>query len=133
MAMVNSAAALWCVDLISRRFVRGDMRIIVLLLLMLLLTYQFHASASTQIRYSSRSGHFRRIASCDLSRAADLFGPRQLAATAAIAMLGKYYSIFLIASFVFAAICHPQRRAYFSSFAPLVSAVAGLAVLGPHF
>jgi hypothetical protein len=53
-------------------------------------------------------------------------------ATAAIAMLGKYYSIFLIGSFVFAAICHPQSRAYFGSGAPLVSVVAGLIVLGPH-
>jgi len=31
-------------------------------------------------------------------------------ATAALAMLGKYYSVFLIGSFVFAAVCHPQRR-----------------------
>ncbi|WP_410051693.1 glycosyltransferase family 39 protein, partial [Bradyrhizobium sp.] len=43
MAMTNSAAALWAVDLISCRFVRGDKRIVVLLLLMLLPTYQFQA------------------------------------------------------------------------------------------
>ena len=35
LALVNSATALWFVDLISRRFVKGDKRIIVLLLLML--------------------------------------------------------------------------------------------------
>jgi len=43
MALINSAIALWAVDLISRRFVSGDKRIVVLLLLMLLPTYQFHA------------------------------------------------------------------------------------------
>ncbi|NSM56029.1 glycosyltransferase family 39 protein, partial [Serratia marcescens] len=43
MAMVNAAVALWAVDLISRRFVRGEKRVIVLLLLMLLPVYQFHA------------------------------------------------------------------------------------------
>ena len=43
MALVNAAFALWTVDLISRRFVKGDKRVIVLLLLMLLPIYQFHA------------------------------------------------------------------------------------------
>jgi hypothetical protein len=43
MALTNSALALWAVDLISRHFVRGDKRVVVLLLLMLLPTYQFHA------------------------------------------------------------------------------------------
>ena len=132
MAMVNAAVALWCVDLISRRFVRGDKRIIVLLLLMLLPTYQFHAQ-----RFNANSV---LLAIWPLSTYCFLrsFESRRFVwasaagATAAIAMLGKYYSIFLIGSFVFAAICHPQRRAYFSSFAPFVSAAAGLAVLGPH-
>jgi 4-amino-4-deoxy-L-arabinose transferase-like glycosyltransferase len=43
LAMINSAIALWSVDLISRHFVQGDKRIVVLLLLMLLPVYQFHA------------------------------------------------------------------------------------------
>jgi hypothetical protein len=47
-------------------------------------------------------------------------------------MLGKYYSVFLIGGFVFAAICHPQRRAYFGSLAPWISTVVGFAALGPH-
>jgi 4-amino-4-deoxy-L-arabinose transferase-like glycosyltransferase len=132
MSMVNAAVALWCVDLICRRFVKGDKRIIVLLLLMLLPTYQFHAQrfnansvllpiwplATYCFLRSFESRHFVWAAAAG--------------ATAAIAMLGKYYSIFLIGSFVFAAICHPQRRAYFGSVAPLVSVVAGLVVLGPH-
>src|SRR5262249_30454329 len=53
-------------------------------------------------------------------------------ATAALAMLGKYYSVFLVGSFFLAAICHPQRRVYFSSSAPWVSSAVGFAALGPH-
>jgi len=51
-------------------------------------------------------------------------------AVAALAMLGKYYSVFLIASFIFAALCHPQRRAYFASPVPWISASVGLVALG---
>src|SRR3981189_4004685 len=43
MALVNAAFALWTVDLISRRFVKGDKRVILLLCLSLLPIYQFHA------------------------------------------------------------------------------------------
>jgi 4-amino-4-deoxy-L-arabinose transferase-like glycosyltransferase len=54
-------------------------------------------------------------------------------ATAALAMMGKYYSAFLVGGFVLAAIVHPQqRRLYFSSLAPWVSTIAGLVVLAPH-
>jgi hypothetical protein len=47
-------------------------------------------------------------------------------------MLGKYYSVFLIVSFALAAICHPQRRAYFGSRAPWLSAATGMVALAPH-
>ena len=50
----------------------------------------------------------------------------------ALAMVGKYYSIFLVASFALAALAHPARRAYFTSASPSISVVAGLAALSPH-
>jgi 4-amino-4-deoxy-L-arabinose transferase-like glycosyltransferase len=132
MALINSAIALWAVDLISRRFVKGDKRVVVLLLLMLLPTYQFHAQ-----RFNANAVLLATwpIATYCFLRS---FETRQVlwaiaaGATAALAMLGKYYSVFLIGSFVFAAICHPQRRAYFGSLAPWISTVVGLAALGPH-
>jgi 4-amino-4-deoxy-L-arabinose transferase-like glycosyltransferase len=132
MALTNSAIALWAVDLISRRFVSGDKRIIVLLLLMLLPAYQFHAQ-----RFNANAVLLATwpIATYCFLRS---FESRQVpwaiaaGATAALAMLGKYYSVFLIGGFVLAAICHPQRRAYFSSLAPWVSIVVGFAALGPH-
>jgi len=126
MALTNSAVALWAVDLISRRFVRGDKRIIVLPI------YQFHAQ-----RFNANAVLLAvwPIATYCFLRS---FETRQLGwaiaagAAAALAMLGKYYSVFLIGGFVFAAICHPQRRAYFGSLAPWVSTVVGFAALGPH-
>src|SRR3984893_6031673 len=132
LALTNAAFALWTVDLISRRFVRGDKRLIVLLLLMLLPIYQFHAQ-----RFNANAV---LLAAWPLATYCFLrsFETREIGwavaagATAALAMLGKYYSVFLIGSFVFAAICHPQRRAYFTSWAPWVSLVTLFTALLPH-
>src|SRR6516225_3104376 len=132
MALTNSAIALWIVDLISRRFVRGDKRLIVLLLLMLQPTYQFHAQ-----RFNANAV---LLALWPLATLCFLrsFETRRLGwavaagVTAALAVLGKYYSLFLIASFAVAAMLHPQRRAYFGSFAPWVSVMTGLGLLAPH-
>jgi hypothetical protein len=132
LALINSAIALWAIDLISRRFVRGDKRVIVLLLLMLppiyqLLAQRFNANTALLAVWPIATYCFLRS-----------FETRQLkwaiaaGATAALAMLAKYYSIFLIGSFVFAAICHPHRRAHFASPAPWISAAVGLVALGPH-
>ena len=132
LAMTNSAIAPWAVDLISRRFVRGDKRVVVVLLLMLLPTYQFHAQ-----RFNANTVFLTiwPLATYCFLRS---FETRQMpwaaaaGAIAALAMLGKYYSVFLIGSFIFAAVFHPQRNAYFRSCAPWVSTAVGLGVLGPH-
>jgi 4-amino-4-deoxy-L-arabinose transferase-like glycosyltransferase len=132
MALTNSAIAMWMVDLISRRFAKGDKRLIVLFLLMLQPTYQFHAQ-----RFNANAvllAVWPLATYCFLRS----FETRRLGwavaagATAALTMLGKYYSLFLIASFAFAAVLHPQRRAYYGSLAPWASVIAGLGVLGPH-
>jgi 4-amino-4-deoxy-L-arabinose transferase-like glycosyltransferase len=132
MALTNSVIALWIVDLISRRFARGDKRLVVLLLLMLLPTYQFHAqrfNANAVLLATWPLATYCFLRSFETRR----FGWAVAAGTtAALAMLGKYYSAFLIGSFVFAAILHPQRRVYFGSSAPWVSVIIGLAALGPH-
>src|SRR5882672_6864193 len=96
MALANAAIALWAVDLISRRFVKGDKRIIVLLLLMLMPVYQFHAQ-----RFNANAV---LLATWPLATYCFLrsFENREIrwaiaaGATAALAMLGKYYSVFLI-------------------------------------
>jgi len=132
LAMANAALALWAVDLISRRFVSGDKRAFVLLLAMLMPVYQFHAQ-----RFNANSV---QLAIWPLAIYCFLrsFESRRLVWAVltgifcALAMLGKYYSIFLIASLALAAICHPQRRRYLLSPAPWVSAATGFAVLAPH-
>ena len=132
LALANSALALWAVDLISRRFVSGDKRMVVLLLLMLLPIYQLHAQ-----RFNANAVLLATwpIAIYCFLRS---FETREIrwavaaGAAAALAMLGKYYSVFLLAGFVFAAICHPQRRGYFASLAPWISTLVLLAVLAPH-
>lgn len=132
LAMTNAAVALWAVDLIARRFVRGDSRAVVLLLLMLLPAYQFHAqrfNANTVLLAIWPLATYCFLRSFE-SRAASWAAAA--GAFAALAMLGKYYSVFLIGSFALAALAHPQRGAYFRSRAPWVSILSGLAVLGPH-
>lgn len=132
LAMLNSALALWAVDLISRRFVRGDARAVILLLLMLMPAYQFHAirfNANTVLLATWPLAIYCFLRSFETRRASWALAA---GAAAAVAMLGKYYSVFLIAGFGIAALLHPQRRAYFGSSAPWLSALAGLVVLGPH-
>jgi len=132
LALVNSALALWAVDLISRRFVRGDKRMIVLLLLMLLPTYQFHAQRFNANTVLLATWPFATYCFLRSFETREVKWAIAAGATAALAMLGKYYTAFLIASFLFAALCHPQRRAYFSSWAPWISTAVGLAALAPH-
>jgi 4-amino-4-deoxy-L-arabinose transferase-like glycosyltransferase len=132
LSMTNAAVALWAVDLIARRFVRGDSRAVVLLLVMLLPAYQFHAQ-----RFNANTVLLAiwPLATYCFLRAFESRAVGWAAAAgvfAALAMLGKYYSVFLIASFVLAAVAHSQRRAYFRSWAPWVSVLSGLLVLGPH-
>lgn len=132
MSMANAGLALFCVDLVARQFVTGHKRILVLLLLMLTPAYQFHAQ-----RFNANSvllAVWPLATYCFLRAFETRTALWALAAgcTTALAMVGKYYSIFLVASFAFAALAHPARRAYFSSASPWISAVTGLAVLSPH-
>jgi 4-amino-4-deoxy-L-arabinose transferase-like glycosyltransferase len=132
MAMTNAALALWFVDLIARRFTNGHKRLIVLLLLMLTPAYQFHAQ-----RFNANAVLLAvwPLATYCFLRAFETRTPFWAIAaglTAALAMLGKYYSIFLVVSFALSAMIHPARRAYFTSASPWISAFVGLLALFPH-
>lgn len=132
LAMTNSAIGLWAVDLTARRFVRADKRLIVLLLLMIMPIYQLHAQ-----RFNANAVLLSTwpLATCCFLRS---FETRRAGwaiaagAAAALAMLGKYYSIFLVGSFAVAALLHPERRTYFTSLAPWIAVSTGLAALAPH-
>jgi hypothetical protein len=132
LALTNSAVGLWFIDRIARQFVRGDKRLIVLLLLMLMPIYQLHAQ-----RFNANAVLLSTwpLATFCFLRAFETRAVSWALATgttAALAMLGKYYSIFLIGSFALAAICHPERRAYLTSPAPWIAAATGLLALLPH-
>ena len=132
MAMVNAGLALVFVDMVARQFVTGHKRVLVLLLLMLTPAYQFHAQ-----RFNANAVLLATwpLATWCFLRAFETRAPLWAVAagcTTALAMVGKYYSIFLVASFAFAALAHPARRAYFSSASPWISVATGLAVLSPH-
>ncbi len=132
LATVNAAVALFAVDLIARRYVAPDRRLLVLLLLLLTPFYQFHSQ-----RFSPNALLLSTwpIAAYCFLRA---FESRRIGwsllagATAALAMLGKYYSVYLIAGFVAAALLHPRRGDYLRSPSPWLSILAGFLVLAPH-
>src|SRR5262245_63297756 len=132
LAMVNAAVALFAIDRIARRYLSGDKRLLVLLLLLLTPFYQFQAQrfASNQTLISTWP-----IATYCFLRS---FETRSLAwsaaagAAAALAMLGKYYSILLVVAFVAAALIHPKRWDYLRSPAPWIAVMVGLIVLAPH-
>jgi 4-amino-4-deoxy-L-arabinose transferase-like glycosyltransferase len=132
LAAVNAAVGLFAVDLIARRYVAGDRRVLVLLLLLLTPFYQFHSQKfnANAILLSTWP-----IATYCFLRA---FESRRIGwavaagVTAALAMLGKYYSAYLIAGFIVAALCHPRRGDYLRSPSPWVSILSGFAVLAPH-
>jgi hypothetical protein len=132
LAMTNAALALWCVDLIARRFVRGDKRAIVLLLLMVLPVYQFHAERFNANAVLLPTWPLATYCFLRSFETLDMRWAIAAGASAALAMLGKYFSVFLLGGFALAAICHPQLRAYFTSSAPYVSVVTGLVALTPH-
>ena len=132
LAMVNAGLALLAVDLIARRFVRGDKRAVLLLLLLLTPIYQFHAE-----KFNANSvllAVWPLATYCFLRSFEERTAGWAAAAgfMCALAMLGKYYSIFLLAGFVTAGILHPDRARYLRSKAPWISLACGLAGIAPH-
>ena len=111
---------------------RRDKRLLVLLFLLLTPFYQFHAQRFARTRCCWRPGRSPPIASCARSRRARSRGRPPPAPRPALAMLGKYYSIYLVAAFIVAALAHPARWTYLRSPSPWVSAAVGLIVLAPH-
>jgi len=132
LAALNAAVALGAVDLIARRYVAADRRLLVLLLLLLTPFYQFYGQ-----RFNPNAVLLSTwpIATYCFLRA---FERRSMAwsvaagVAAALAMLAKYYSVYLVAGFLVAALSHPRRGDYLRSPAPWVSILSGLAVLAPH-
>jgi 4-amino-4-deoxy-L-arabinose transferase-like glycosyltransferase len=132
LAMVNAAVALFAVDLIARRHLDGDKRLLVLLLLLLTPFYQFHGQRFNANAILLSTWPIATYCFLRSFESRTLVWSAAAGATAALAMLGKYYSVFLVCGLVVAALVDPRRLDYLRSPAPWVSVLAGLAVLAPH-
>ena len=132
LAMVNAAIGLVAVDRIAVGYVEGDKRIAVLLLLLLTPFYQF---LGQRFGPNATMLSLWPIATLCFLRAfatRDMRWSAAAGATAALALLGRYYAIFLIAGFVAAALMHPGRRGYLRSPSPWIALTAFAVVLAPH-
>ena len=132
LAMVNSAVGLFGADLIARQYLSAEKRVFALLLLLLMPFYQFMGQ-----RFASNPTLLSTwpIATYCFLRAFQTRGFVWSAAAgiaAAAAMLGKYYSVYLIGSFGIAVLSHPARLTYLKAASPWISAACGLALLAPH-
>jgi hypothetical protein len=127
-----ATAALWIAWRLAGRYLTPEKRVLGLALLSLLPFYNFHAlkyNASSVLTPFWTATTWWFLLSFETRRG----GFAALAGFAAgAAMLGKYWSIFLLAGLGLAALSDPRRSAYFRSPAPWLTIVAGAAVVAPH-
>ena len=127
-----ATAALWIAWRLAGRYLNPEKRVLGLALLSLLPFYNFHAlkyNASSVLTPFWAVTTWWFLLSLETRRA----GFAALAGLAAgAAMLGKYWSIFLLVGLGLAALSDPRRAGYFRSPAPWLTIVAGAAVLAPH-
>jgi len=132
LAMLNSALGLIFVDLIARRYLDGDKRLLVLLLLLLTPFYQFHGQRFNPNQTLLSAWPMATYCFLRAFETRAWIWSIAAGATAALAMLGKYYSIYLVVGIVVAALSHPARSAYLRSPSPYVSTLVGLACIAPN-
>jgi 4-amino-4-deoxy-L-arabinose transferase-like glycosyltransferase len=132
LAIATAVLALWIAWRVSAHFLDGEKRVLGLALLTLVPFFNFHALKFNQntllmplwaatTLFFLRSFETRRVTDAALA-----------GVTAAAAMYGKYWSIFLIAGLGVAALADPRRAVYFRSPAPWVTVAVGALALAPH-
>ena len=132
LGILLATAALWIAWRVAGRYLTPEKRVLGLALLSLLPFYNFHAlkyNASSVLTPFWAATTWWFLLSFETRRA----GFATLAGFAAgAAMLGKYWSIFLLAGLGLAALSDPRRATYFRSPAPWLTVAVGAAVLAPH-
>jgi len=131
-AMVLATFALWVAWRVSAHYLDGEKRVAGLLLLTFVPFFNFHAlkfNANTILipLWALTTWFFLRSFETRSVIWAALAGT---AATAA--MMGKYWSIFLLAGLGVAALADPRRAQYFRSAAPWVMIAVGAILFAPH-
>ncbi|MBV9564448.1 MAG: glycosyltransferase family 39 protein, partial [Bradyrhizobium sp.] len=132
LAMLTAALGLFFTDLIAKRFVADAKRPMVLLLLLMTPFYQFigqkfNANAVLLATWPLAVYCFLRA-----FESRTILWSIAAGLAVAVAMLGKYYSIYLIAGIVIGALTHPQAGRYLKSPSPWISAAVGLLAMAPH-
>jgi 4-amino-4-deoxy-L-arabinose transferase-like glycosyltransferase len=131
-AMVLASFALWVAWRVSERYLDGEKRVAGLLLLTFIPFFNFHAlkyNANTVLipLWALCTWFFLRSFETRSAIWAALAG-----AAAAAAMMGKYWSVFLLAGLGIAALADPRRAQYFRSAAPWVTVAVGATLFAPH-
>lgn len=132
LAMLMPAIALWIAWHLSADYLEIEKRVAGVALLMLMPFYNFHAlkfNVNTVLLptwAATTFCFFRSYKTCSMPYSA-LAG-----IGAATSMLGKYWSVFLIAGLVLASLLDSRRSIYFRSAAPWITVIAGFTLLGPH-
>ena len=132
LSAVSIGVALWFVWLIAARFVTGDKRALALIMLMLSPGFnfqplKFNSNALLIPVWAAACYFFLRSFTERNLRMGAIAG-----LCAALAMLTKYWSAFLILGFIVAALLHPRRREYLRSPAPFAAAIVGALVFAPN-
>jgi Dolichyl-phosphate-mannose-protein mannosyltransferase len=136
LAMLNAAAGLFAIDRIARQYLTGDKQIVALLLVLLTPFYTFigqgfGAGEMMLSTWPIATWCFLR-AFATRGSAGNLAWSAAAGAAAALAVLGNYYSVFLIAGFVVAVLAHPGGMTFLRSVSPWLAAAVGAIVLVPH-
>ncbi len=132
LAVTIAAFSLWIAWRIAGDYLDRSSQVVALALLMLVPFFNFHAlkfNANTVLlpMWGATTLCFLRSFERRSNTWAALAG-----LCAAGAMLGKYWSIFLIIGLGFAALVDPRRNTYFRSAAPWITITVGAIGLAPH-
>lgn len=131
-AILLATAALWVAWIVAGRYLSPEKRVVGIALLTFVPFYNFHAirfNINTVLTPLWALATWWFLVSFETRRV----GWAMLAGVgAAAAMLGKYWSVTLLAGLGLAALTDPRRNAYFSSPAPYITLAVGTVLLTPH-
>ncbi len=132
LAMVYATIGLWIAWRLFAQFLDADKRIAALACLTLVPFFNFHGlrfdhNAVLPTLWVATAFCFIRSFETRNAAWAALAG-----IAAAAAMLGKYWSIFLLVGLAVAALLDARRARYFRSAAPWITVIVGLVALAPH-
>lgn len=132
LAMIVATVGLWIAWRIAGRYLSAEKRVVGVLLMTFVPFYNFHAlkyNASSILTPFWAATTWWFLLSFETRRP----GWAVLAGVAAAAaMLGKYWSILLLAGLALGGLSDPRRAAYFRSPAPWLTMAAGAIGVAPH-